>query len=144
MKLELSGWLTKDYDGIIGLKQNKDAMSYMVDSIPDSIQKTFGYQRYNKGLGQKITYLPRISVRIFYADQECTLEQVQTEFLVKNLGWHEEILGEIKLQLNYVGYSEWTITGMDLVNFTVGGHDIDSELSSHLGEFCWIIFDDCG
>ena len=61
----------------------------------------------------------------------------------KNLLGHSDAIGEIKLQLNYVGYSEWTITGMDLVNFTVGGHDIDWELSSHLGEFCWIIFDDC-
>ena len=83
MRLELHGWLHKDCDNVIGLAEYDDDPIYKIESIPDSIQDAFGYQRYNKGLGQKITYLPKISVCIFYADQECTLEQVQTEFFPK-------------------------------------------------------------
>jgi len=142
MRLELHGWLHKDCDDVIGLAEHDDDPSYRIESIPDSIQKTFGYQRYNKGLGQKITYLPKIAVSIFYSDKECTLDQVQTEFLFKTFGGCSDISGELKLQLDYVGYSEWTITGLDLEQFTVGGHNIDSELSSHLGEFCWLIISD--
>lgn len=38
----------------------------------------------------------------------------------------------------YVGYSEYTITGLDLEDFVIGGHDLKQEFCSHIGEYCWI------
>lgn len=39
------------------------------------------------------------------------------------------------MESNYTGYSEWTITGYDLDKCTLGGHDINQILLSHIGEY---------
>lgn len=45
------------------------------------------------------------------------------------------------MEANYVGYSEWTITGYDLEECTLGGHDLNSILLSHSGEYVNIYVD---
>ena len=65
MELKLHGFLDKDFDGVVGLKLNKDDTDYMVESIPDSIQSKFGYMRVDSGLGQKVSYIPNVGVLYF-------------------------------------------------------------------------------
>jgi hypothetical protein len=42
------------------------------------------------------------------------------------------------VEVAYRGYSEWTITGLELEEFRIGGHDLKKELEDHIGEYCWI------
>ena len=48
----------------------------------------------------------------------------------------------MEVDVRNVGYSEYTITGYNLEEFTIGGHNLSYELESHLGEYCWIVIEE--
>ena len=49
--------------------------------------------------------------------------------------------GEVESEYHQTGYSEYTITGIDIDTFSIGGHDLERELTSHIGEFCHFILE---
>lgn len=135
--LHIKGYLTIDYDGIPAVAPDKESSYYQKTSIIDSIKSyanVHGFVReHNKGLGGYQVYLRNCNMRAYFCKRECSLEAAQ-----RNL---DEILygGDLATETEYTGYSEWTITGMDLNEFTLGGHDLKREFDSHMGEYIHLI-----
>ena len=49
--------------------------------------------------------------------------------------------GDIKTKIDYCGYSEWTITGLDLDEFSIGGHELTQEFKPHYGQYMHLIIE---
>ena len=111
------------------LSETKD--SYRKTSIPNAIQDYFNYQKLDRGFGEKLTMIPDCNLTIYYTKDICTYEEAQEALL-------NALYGNMMVHTKYVGYSEYTITGLDLKTFTIGGHNLAFELESHRGEYCWI------
>lgn len=134
MELILNGWITNDCDDHPALSYGKELWD-TESSIPNAIQKWANYKYIDYGLGEKITYLPNCNMRIYYTDDECTLEEAESALLSK-------LDGDLSVRIFHTGYSEWTIDGLNLDEFRIGGHDLRQEIMSHEGEYCWIIITD--
>ena len=137
MELILNGYITNDYDWHPALTYSPLYEWELCggQSIPDSIQQYFNYQRLDRGLGEKITTIPNCNLSIYFTKEECTLEEAQKALLNK-------LYGDMYVHTKLLGYSEYTITGLDLETFCIGGHDLTEEFNSHRGEYCWIIITD--
>ena len=109
MELLLHGYITTDYDGHPALSETKDG--YRKTSIP--------------------TMTPDCNLTIHYTKDICTYEEAQEALL-------NALYGNMMVHTSYVGYSKYTITGLDLETFTIEGHNLAIELESHKGEYCWI------
>ena len=132
MELLLNGYLTKDYDGHPALTEEPTSSKYWAKSIPREIQNRFGKTLYDdEFLGKDISYIPDCCISIWYTNKKCTFDEAQ-ETLCNYLD------GYMTVEVAYLGYSEWTITGLDLEEFKIGGHDLEKELEDHIGEYCWI------
>ena len=131
MELLLNGYLTKDYNDHPALTKEPPSSPYWAKSIPREIQCEFGKKYYDIGLGKDISYIPDCCMSIWYTNEECTFDEAQ-EALCNYLD------GYMTVEVAYQGYSEWTITGLDLEEFKIGGHDLEKELEDHIGEYCWI------
>jgi hypothetical protein len=90
---------------------------------------------HRKGLGGIRAIIDDCNIRIYFTDKECELEEAMEAFDVLMYG------GDIETKVNKVGYSEYTITGLSLEKFEIGGHDLESELSSHSGEYMHFIIE---
>lgn len=130
MELLLNGYLTKnDYDHPSLITPPK---YFVAESIPRIIQYKFGKIFYDdEFLGKDISYIPDCCMSIWYTNKECTFDEAQ-EALCNYLD------GYMTVKVAYQGYSEWTITGLDLEEFRIGGHNLKKELEDHIGEYCWI------
>ena len=135
--LYIKGYLTVDYDGIPAVTPNKKDSYFQKTSIIDSIKsyaESNGFVReHNKGLGGHQVYIRNCNMRAYFCKRECSLATAQRNFDKLLYG------GDIAVETEYTGYSEWTITGMDLNEFTLGGHDLKQELDSHMGEYIHLI-----
>ena len=137
--LYINGFLIKDYDGIISVTDSYDPYYSRGDSI---IKKIEGYAqgkglfgKTQKGLGGRMSLIENCNLRIYFTPKECTLYAAQIAF-------DEQMYsGDMKTKTSYVGYSEWTITGLNLDEFTIGGHNLNRELGSHIGEYIHFILE---
>lgn len=130
MQLVLNGWLKKDYDGMPAIIYNG-----FIESIPRLIQNKTKYTDIDEeGLGEYYTNLPNCNMRIYYTDKECTQEEAECALV-------DKLEGGLEVDIALEGYSEYTITGYCLEKFTIGGHDLESEILNHIGEYCWIIME---
>lgn len=135
--LYIKGYLVRNHDGIPSVKENKD--DYGTDSIIDQIESyadTNGFTREKStGLGGTQTFIRNCNMRAFFTKKECSLIAAQHALDTFMYG------GDLATDTSYTGYSEWTITGMDLDEFTIGGHDLKNELDSHMGEYIHLIIE---
>ena len=139
-ELHLNGYICSNYDGIISLTDDKeDCYSWKRNSIIDSIENfasEYGMVgRLKKGLGGKRAIIDECNLRVYFTDEECELEDAMLAMDVMMYG------GDIQTKVTYVGYSEYTITGLNLDEFSIGRHDLDSEFRSHYGEYCHILIE---
>lgn len=142
-ELHLKGYITTDYDGIVSLSEKPEDYLHpwenKCESIVSSIENfanehgLFGY--HDKGLGGKRSYIDDCNIRIYFTDKECSLEEAMLAFDALMYG------GDIKTKVDNVGYSEWTITGMVIDEFSIGGHDLEYEIHSHYGKYAHIIIE---
>lgn len=93
----------------------------------------FKYTEVEEGLGKKITTIENANLRCWFSDTECTLEEAQMNFE------SYMVTGNLITQGNYIGYSEWTITGFEVENLIIGGHDLEKELKDHTGQYIHLI-----
>jgi hypothetical protein len=132
MELLLNGYLTRDFDDHPALSNSKEDEKIYAKSIPQEIQRGFGEQQYdNEYLGGELSEIPDCCLSIWFTDDKCTFDEAQ-ESLCNYLD------GCMTVDISYLGYSEWTITGFNLDEFTIGEHDLDKELEDHMGQYCWI------
>lgn len=140
-ELHLKGYLSDDYDGIIGLAVRNDGESWenrgsSIISDIESFADEYGMTgEHRKGLGGRRAYIDNCNMRAYFTDKECTIEEAMESMITYMYG------GDIKTKVDRVGYSEWTITGLSLDEFTIGGHDLERELRSHYGEYCHLIIE---
>lgn len=139
-ELHLKGYICNDYNGIIALSDDKeDDYSFGNRSIIDSIESLayeYGMKgEHHKGLGGRRAIIDDCNMRIWFTDTECELEEAMMSLDNFMYG------GDIQTKVTRVGYSEYTITGLNLDEFSIGGHDLKSEFSSHYGEYCHIIIE---
>lgn len=143
-KLHLQGYLTGDEEGIIALsKNNPTEAEYSWERYGNSIiddiycfAKECGIAgEHNNGLGGKISYIDNCNMRMYFTDSECDLKDAMEAMDVVMYG------GDIKTKTNWYGYSEWTIIGLNLDTFTIGGHDLNKELNNHYGQYVHIIIE---
>lgn len=143
-ELHLKGYLTGDYYGIIALTDRKfrddDTLSQrygssIIESIEDFAREQGMTGEHRKGLGGRVSYIEDCNLRIYFTNKKCKLEEAMLAMDNYMYG------GDLKTRVNWCGYSEYTITGLNLDTFTIGGHDLDSILCSHIGEYCHIIIE---
>lgn len=135
-ELYIKGWLCKDYDGAVATSENKDDTGWDNRAIVKQVEafaEEYGMVgRYKKGLGGRKGYIEDANIRIYLTDNECSIDEAVESLLYK-------LEGEIKTDIALTGYSEYTITGYDIKDFSIGGHDLECELSSHIGEYIHFI-----
>lgn len=137
--LHIEGYLKRNYDDICSVTDTLDEDYWNTTSIIGMIE---GYAEDNgflrektKGLGGTQSIIRNCNLRIYFTDTKCTLCQAQRRLDALMYG------GDLVTDVSKVGYSEYTITGLDLEEFTIGGHDLDMELGSHLGEYIHMIIE---
>lgn len=99
------------------------------ETADDLINHIYHYEIKNdKGLDLDV-----VELKYYISDNEInSKEEIEEKYL-------EKILGGIDIALENIGYSEYTITGYDLVNFKLGGHDLEKIFSNYLGKYACII-----
>lgn len=83
--------------------------------------------------------IPRVSFRVHYSDEKCTLEEALDKHILMSVG-------ELDIYRQWYGYSEWTILGYDLINFKLvsedgGEHDLKEIFKSNVGKYVHILID---
>ncbi len=142
-ELHLKGYICSDSYGIIALRDSEPNEEYpwrnYGESIIESIERfadEYGlFGEHHKGLGGRSAYIDDCNIRAYFTDKECELEEAMLAMDVLMYG------GDIKTKVNWCGYSEWTITGLDLDEFSIGGHDLEYEFSSNSGRYCHLIIE---
>lgn len=76
--------------------------------------------------------IPNCNIRVYATRRPSSLEEAMLAFDT----YLES--GELSIDGNTVGYSEWTITGFDVNKFQIGGHDLRTELKKYTD--MWIHF----
>lgn len=122
-KAYLSGFINKD-DGLamVGNVVFADYMYKLAEEIGIAYQ-------YNDNLGGERAFIPKCNISMYTSKEKISLEEAKENFLEYMFN------GDFNLDKENIGYSEWTITGYDLNKCHLGGHDINSILLSHKGEY---------
>ena len=131
MELIINGWIDRDFDYNIRISETR-----FDDCLAKKIMNYFDYQYIDEGLGEKKTVIENANLRIWFSDEKCTLEEAQMNF--------DSFMetGELLTEGYYVGYSEWTITGFEIKELRIGGHDLTRELTNHIGQYAHLILTD--
>lgn len=137
--LHIKGFLDRDYNGILSVSDSFSEYGCSGGSIITMIESyaerngLFG--RTQKGLGGRQSLIENCNMRVYFTEKECSLYAAQVAFDAQMYG------GDLKTKVSNVGYSEWTITGLNLDEFTIGGHDLEMEFGSHIGEYMHLIIE---
>ena len=85
----------------------------------------------SNSVSHEVSILEHCNIRIYYLDKESSLEEAENSLVCKfdGLYYSDKVL---------LGYSEYTILGYEMSSCHIGGHDLISEISCHIGEY--IIF----
>ena len=137
--LYINGFLGRDSDDAFCVSDSDDIYCHSGGSIITMIEnyaRSNGFfGKTNKGLGGRRSLIENCNMRVYFTEKECSLYAAQVAFDEQMYG------GDLKTKVSYVGYSEWTITGLRLDEFTIGGHDLEKELGNHIGEYIHMIIE---
>lgn len=111
----------------------------LYDSLFDFIQKNYnnevcGAYYTDEGLGEEIISLPKVNLRIYATDKESSIDEAMISVL-------DALEGSMECEASYYGYSEYTIMGLDVEKFCIGGHDLWEELKSYRGKYIHFVLD---
>lgn len=141
-KLHLEGYITTDYNEIVALSKIKPSKSqkiYKARSIVEGIEdfaKDHGtLEEHERGLGGREAWINNCNIRVYFTDKECSLENAMLAFDTFIYG------GDINTEVEFEGYSEYTITGLELKQFSIGGHDLQKEFLSYYGKYMHLILE---
>lgn len=139
-ELHLKGYLCSDDNGIPALCENKNisyswSNSSIIDSIESFARDNGFFSETRQGLGGRRAIIENCNLKIYFTDEECELEEAMMAMDELMFG------GEIQTKVSKVGYSEYSITGLNLDEFTIGGHNLRLELWDHCGEYCHFIIE---
>lgn len=127
----ISGRIDKDYDGLANICQPTYGCDTFADLMYDFAKEYGIAYEHDKGLGGWKAIIPNCSISMYFSDKEMTFEEAQEKFLEQMF----DVSGVFEVRKDRVGYSEWTITGYDLKECELGGHDLNDILLDHVGEY---------
>lgn len=124
--MEISGFISSNYDGwaTIGNTAFADYMYEFAENNGIAFE-------HDEGLGGQKAIIKNCNMVMYTSKEKMEFEEAQERFLNSMFG----AKGIYEMESSYTGYSEWTITGYDLEKCTLGGHDINQILLSHIGEY---------
>ncbi|MEK4427728.1 hypothetical protein MHB54_00560 [Paenibacillus sp. FSL M7-0802] len=127
--IRVSGLISKDVEGI--LLGCEVLGEYIVNELTHEEFPKYGENRYcgegNDGIW-KIYNHPLAFIQIYLSSKEITYEEAIDHQILSSIG-------ELDIQVDWVGYSELTISYFSTEHLTVGGHDIEKILSSYIGKY---------
>ena len=139
-KVQIQGYVT-------GLDENKDVLikakidSFFDEGIANTIKNLVinrsgvkSYSDYKKCLGRDINIIDDCSLRLYFTDTECSLEDADVALLSK-------LEGSYYSDISLVGYSEYTITGYDVKKCQIGGHDLLSIIANYIGKYMILVME---
>lgn len=116
------------------LEKKEDGLSIKWDLLADLFANAVN----NEGQSKKeskddynistSSYVPRVFLKVYSCDKECSLEEAESGFIKK-------MVGALDILTEWYGYSEYTIEGYSVENFTIGGHDLEKEFESLVGKY---------
>lgn len=126
------------------LKKSDEGIKFE-DSF-DSIAKLIAYAIRNERCGvskhqpeddsqtDKSILVPNVFLRFHLSDREVSLYEAEEKQIMMSIG-------ELDIYTEWYGYSEYTIEGYSVQNFTIGNHDIESILNTYIGKYAHIILE---
>lgn len=108
-----------------------------VRHLMSNILNNFGYtdikeeSEYESGIDEKY-FVPNVSMRLYASKKRESLDSIKEKLILDSMGL-------LNFQIDWYGYSEWTIEGFEIATFTLGGHDILKILQQHEGEFVYLV-----
>lgn len=139
MQVTLKGWLVgkDDYDDDIRFYDPEYGSGRLLgDTLQQQLldEDVTTYCDSKNRLGHRVCIINNCFVRLYVSDEELTLEEAEICLASK-------FDGKFFLDTDLTGYSEWTITGMDLNTLECGGHSILEELKSYYGKYIILVIE---
>lgn len=132
--IHLEGWLVNHEEGMSF--KGSDTIADMLASAVSL--RCDDYNRSGSDFGNLFAKdsmnVPNVQMRMHISDNQISLEQAEEKQILSSIG-------ELDIYTEWYGYSEWTILGYNVENFTVGNHDIEQILRSNEGKYVHILVD---
>lgn len=137
MTRNISGFIGENYDGFATIGKNNDNYVYsnniifndFMYEIANKSNSGYTYEKC-KNLGETYIVIPNCNISMYFSKQKISLQKAKNKVLNCLIG-----CGTYFAEQDAVGYSEYTITGYDLVKCELGGHNLNDILLSHVGEY---------
>lgn len=133
--IHLEGWVV-DYAEGMSLKGSTDTIAEILASVVSL--RCNDCNRSGSDFGDLFAKdsmnVPNVLMRMHFSDNQISLEQAEEKQILSSIG-------ELDIYTEWYGYSEWTILGYNVENFTVGNHDIEQILRSNKGKYVHILVD---
>lgn len=84
--------------------------------------------------GGKDIILYGVNLRIYATEQKSTLENAIASVI-------DVLEGTLESKADYYGYSEYTIMGLEVEKFKIGGHNLKEELKRYLGKYVHFVLE---
>lgn len=75
-----------------------------------------------------------VSMQLFASDKEESLESIQEKVILDSMGL-------LEYQVDWHGYSEYTIMGYEIQEFKLGGHNMFEIIKSYEGKYVYLVID---
>lgn len=139
-QIEIKGYIVEDTEeGSISLKERKNDTfaSNLAREIGSYLQDINTYEEQEDDFGNGIdtkTIIKNVQLQIYSTDKMTTLKEIKEKHLRK-------LIGDLDIEVDWVGYSEYTITGYDTVNFKIGNHNLEEIFKTYIGKYVIILID---
>ncbi|ASA22654.1 hypothetical protein [Paenibacillus donghaensis] len=132
-KIIISGIIEKDHHGISINGTNLG--EYIANQLTDIEFPDYEGDYHRKEIGGdgifKHFSSPLVFIQIYLNEKEFTLNEAINFQILSSMG-------ELDVQVDWIGYSELTISYLSTENLTIGGHNIENMLAQYIGKFVLI------
>lgn len=121
--------LYKDYQAGFFIGSAEELVSLLESEIETEYEQSKNHNEdefdYYGGVS---LYLEKAKISFYISDEKIDLEEVSIKYT-------QQLLGSLDIYGENYGYSEWTILGFSLSNFTIGNHDLKEILKQYEGKY---------
>jgi hypothetical protein len=121
----------------IAIKEEKEDCYYRC-LASEIAYKLENYNKYEEkeddfagGIDRK-AIIENVQFKIYSDNEKGTLEEIKE----KNV---RKMIGDLDIEVQWTGYSEYTILGYDVENFTIGNHDLEKIFKEYIGKYVIIL-----
>lgn len=140
-KILISGFLYTDSDYNITITESdKYYKEFLIDIISERINpklpskhKTDNNSNYDNW-GEVSYLIPNCNLKFYISDNKIDLDEVSIKYTM-------QLIGNIDVQGESYGYSEYTIEGFNTDNFSIGNHNLNKILCDYEGKYINLIIE---